>query len=208
MSLLNAERLRRDVIVIGASAGGVEALMALFQELPADMPGAIAVVLHRNPVHETRLPAVLGRRAPLPVFEPRGGEALKPGSIWVAPRDRHLIVEQNRLHVTHGPREHHTRPAIDPLFVSAARDAGSRVVGVVLSGTGDDGVRGLLAIRAAGGLSLVQDPDEARYSGMPRSALCRDDVSAALPLADLASTLAGLAAGHSMEVDTPKTAER
>jgi two-component system, chemotaxis family, protein-glutamate methylesterase/glutaminase len=208
VSILNAERLRRDVIVIGASAGGVEALMTLLEGLPTDMPGAIAVVLHRSPVHDSRLCTVLGRRAALPVREPGGGEAVQPGTIWIAPRDRHLVVERSRLRVTHGAREHHTRPAIDPLFVSAAREAGPRVVGVVLSGTGDDGVRGLLAVTAAGGLSLVQDPEEARHPAMPRNALARDDVSAALSLAELAPTLTALAAGYSVAVDAPKTADR
>jgi two-component system, chemotaxis family, protein-glutamate methylesterase/glutaminase len=201
--MLNAERLRRDVIVIGASAGGVEALLALFAEIPGDIPAAIAVVLHRSPVHETRLAGVLGRRAALPVREPSGGEALEPGVIWLAPRDQHLLVEDGRLLLSRGPRQHHTRPAIDPLFISAARAAASRVVGVVLSGTGDDGVRGLIAIKAAGGLSLVQDPEEARHAGMPRSALACDRVNAALVLSDLAPTLRALAAGDVVDVEAP-----
>lgn len=208
MSAINRERLHRDLIVIGASAGGVEALMALFAKMPADIPAAIAVVLHRSRVQETRLAAVLGRRAALPVVEPRGGETLQPGVVWLAPRDHHLVLEGGRLQLTHGPREHHTRPAIDPLFVSAARQAGSRVVGVVLSGTGDDGVRGLLAIMAAGGLCLVQDPEEARHAGMPRNALARDHVSAALSLDDLASALPALAAGDPVEAAMPREVGR
>ena len=208
MSVLNAERLSRNLIVIGASAGGVEASMALFAEIPADIPAAMAVVLHRSPVHETRLAAVLSRRASLPVVEPRDGETLRRGAIWLAPRDHHLVIDQGRLRLTHGPREHHTRPAIDPLFVSAASEAGSRAVGVVLSGTGDDGVRGLLAIMAAGGLCLVQDPKEARHAGMPRNALARDHVSAALPLEELASALIALAGGDTVEVATPRAVER
>jgi len=204
--MLNIDRVRRDVIVIGASAGGVEALMRLFSELPVDLAAAIGVVLHRSPVHETRLAMVLGRRAALPVYEAGDGDPLKPGAIWLAPRDQHLLVEDGRLRLSRGPREHHTRPAIDPLFVSAAQSYGSRVVGVVLSGTGDDGVRGLIAIKAHGGLSLVQDPAEALHAGMPRNALAGDQVNAILSLDDLASTLGALALGEAVDVDAPSLA--
>lgn len=204
--MLNIDRVRRDVIVIGASAGGVEALMRLFSELPVDLAAAIGVVLHRSPVHETRLAMVLGRRAALPVYEAGDGDPLKPRAIWLAPRDQHLLVEDGRLRLSRGPREHHTRPAIDPLFVSAAQSYGSRVVGVVLSGTGDDGVRGLIAIKAHGGLSLVQDPAEALHAGMPRNALAGDQVNAILSLDDLASTLGALALGEAVDVDAPSLA--
>jgi len=204
--MLNIDRVRRDVIVIGASAGGVEALMRLFSELPVDLAAAIGVVLHRSPVHETRLAMVLGRRAALPVYEAGDGDLLKPAAIWLAPRDQHLLVEDGRLRLSRGPREHHTRPAIDPLFVSAAQSYGSRVVGVVLSGTGDDGVRGLIAIKAHGGLSLVQGPAEALHAGMPRNALAGDQVNAILSLDDLASTLGALTLGEAVDVDAPSLA--
>ena len=137
-----------------------------------------------------------------------GGEAFEPGVIWVAPRDQHLLLEDGRLRLNRGPREHHTRPAIDPLFVSAAQTYASRAIGVVLSGTGDDGVRGLIAIKAAGGLSLVQDPDEARHSAMPLNALAGDRVNAALSLADLASTLPALAAGEAVGLGPTAAAPR
>ena len=180
--------------------------MRLFSELPVDLAAAIGVVLHRSPVHETRLAMVLGRRAALPVYEAGDGDPLKPAAIWLAPRDQHLLVEDGRLRLSRGPREHHTRPAIDPLFVSAAQSYGSRVVGVVLSGTGDDGVRGLIAIKAHGGLSLVQDPAEALHAGMPRNALAGDQVNAILSLDDLASTLGALALGEAVDVDAPSLA--
>jgi two-component system chemotaxis response regulator CheB len=193
--VVNAERIARDVIVLGASAGGVRALLDLFGGLPADFHAAIAVVLHRSPVHRSVLDVVLGRRTLLPVIEPSDGQALEGGRIYLAPRDHHLLLDGRRLRLTRGPKQHYTRPAIDPLFVSAAAAFGRRVVGVVLSGTGDDGARGLIAIKAAGGLSLVQSPDEAQYPAMPQNAVAHDRVSAALPARELAAALPVLARG-------------
>lgn len=206
--MLNAERIPRDVVVIGASAGGVEALMALFARLPAELEAVVAVVLHRSRVHESRLAEVLGRGTALPVRDARQGERPAPGTIYLAPRDRHLLVEDGRLCLSGRPREHHTRPAIDPLFVSAAQAFGSRVVGVVLTGTGTDGVHGLIAITAAGGLSLVQDPQEARYPTMPRNAIARDHVSAALTLDDLAVALPALVEGKHVDIGRTQAGSR
>jgi two-component system chemotaxis response regulator CheB len=197
--MLNSERISRNVIVVGASAGGVETLIALFGRLPADLEAVVAVVLHRSRVHQSRLAEVLGRRAALAVRDARQGERPVPGTIYLAPSDRHLLFEADHLRVDGGPREHHTRPAVDPLFVSAAQAFGPRVVGVVLTGTGDDGVHGLIAIKAAGGLSLAQDPQEARYATMPLNAITRDRVDAALPVGDLALTLAALVEGKAVE---------
>ncbi len=198
--MLNAARIPRDVVVIGASAGGIEALVALFARLPSDLQATLAVVLHRSRTFEGRLAEVLGRRARLPVQDAHEGERLSPGAIYIAPRDRHLLVEAGRLRLSGGPREHHTRPAVDPLFVSAARAYGPRVVGVVLSGTGVDGVRGLIAVKASGGLSLVQDPREARHATMPVNAITRDGVDAALSVEELAEVLPALANGDAVEV--------
>src|SRR5262249_27438159 len=156
--MINIERIRRNVITIGASAGGVEGLSYLFSLLPRDDPSAIATVLHRSPVVETRLPAVLGRRARLRVIEQADGEPFELGSIYAATRDQHLMLEDGVVRLNRGPKEHRTRPAIDPLFRSAAEAYGERVVGVLLSGFGDDGVPGLIEIKKAGGLSIVQDP--------------------------------------------------
>jgi two-component system chemotaxis response regulator CheB len=198
--MLNAGRIRRDVVVIGASAGGIEALVALFARLPSDLQATLAVVLHRSPTFEGRLAEVLGRRAALPVQEAQEGDRLRPGAIYIAPRDRHLLIDAGRLRLSGGPREHHTRPAVDPLFVSGARAYGPRVVGVVLSGTGVDGVRGLIAVKNGGGLSLVQDPQEARHATMPVNAITRDGVDAALPVEELAEVLPALASGEAVEV--------
>jgi two-component system, chemotaxis family, protein-glutamate methylesterase/glutaminase len=203
--VINPQRERRDVIVMGASAGGVAALRELFGKLPGDMEAAIAVVLHRSPVVETALASVLGWRSTLPVVEAADGVPFQRATIHVAPRDQHLSIDGTTLRLSRGPKEHYTRPAIDPLFKSASMSHGPRVVGVLLSGTGDDGVSGLISITAAGGVSLVQDPLEAAYPHMPRSALINDRVQAALPVADIAEVLAALSHGDSvsMTVGTP-----
>ena len=199
--MLNAEKVRRDIVVVGASAGGVETLRALFARLPADLEASVAVVLHRSRMHESRLAEVLGRGSALPVQDARQGVLPTPGTIYLAPRDRHLLFEAGRLCLSGGPREHHTRPAADPLFVSAARAFGPRVVGVVLTGTGADGVRGLIAIKEAGGLSLVQDLQESPYATMPLNAIRRDHVDAALSIDHLAAALPALAEGQTVDTE-------
>jgi two-component system chemotaxis response regulator CheB len=201
--VINPERVRRDVVVIGASAGGVSALRELFGKLPSDLDAAIAVVLHRSPVVESALAPVLAWRSAIPVLEVIEARLLEPGYIYVAPRDQHLRIEGKTLQLSRGPKEQHTRPAIDPLFKSAAASLGSRVVGVLLSGTGDDGVSGLIAITAGGGITLVQDPVEAAYPQMPRSAIINDRVQAALPVSDLADVLTQLARGESVVMTAP-----
>jgi two-component system chemotaxis response regulator CheB len=200
---INRDCQRRDVIVLGASAGGVAALRELLAKLPEQLDASVALVLHRSPVFESALASVLGWRAPLPVIEAVDEMPFARGCVYVAPRDQHLRIDGATLRLSRGPKEQHTRPAIDPLFRSAATSHGKRVVGVLLSGTGDDGVSGLIAITAAGGLSLVQDPSEAAYPQMPRSALINDRVEAALPVAEIADVLAQLARGKSVPVTGP-----
>ena len=193
---MNAAGIARDIVVIGASAGGVEALQALLAQLPRTLPAVVAVVIHRSPMFESRLPFVLGLRAHLPVMEPGDGDPVVPGRIYTAPRDQHLVFEDGQLHLNRGPKEHRTRPAIDPLFRSAAAAYGARVLGVLLTGLGDDGVPGFIDIKAAGGLTLVQDPAEARYPSMPRTAIAEDDVDGVLRLDDLAKAIAALGSGQ------------
>jgi two-component system chemotaxis response regulator CheB len=202
--MINTERIRRNVITIGTSAGGVEALRCLFSLLPGDVPAAIALVLHRSPVFESRLPLVLGRRTRLRVVEPADGEPFKPGSIYVAPRDQHMLLENGVLRLHRGPKEHGTRPAIDPLFRSAAEAYGERVVGVLLSGLGDDGVPGLVEIKKAGGLSIVQDPEAAPRPSMPCAAIRDDDVDAVLKVHDLAAAIVDLAKGEVVDLKPPE----
>src|SRR5262252_3717839 len=164
---LNSARSIRDIIVIGGSAGGLEALMKLLCALPPDLPAAIGVVLHRSPVLSSNLSEVIKRSSQLPVVEVNEREPLRSGHVYLAPRDRHLRFDDGILHTSRDAHQHRFRPAVDPLFVSAANVHGDRVVGVLLSGGGEDGVPGLVAIKAAGGLSLVQDPREATVSMMP-----------------------------------------
>ncbi|HEX6123143.1 MAG TPA: chemotaxis protein CheB, partial [Ktedonobacterales bacterium] len=134
-----------DLIVIGASAGGVEALITIARELPHDLPAAVCVVLHVPPHVPSLLPKILAQAGPLPATHARDQEPLLPGRIYVAPPDHHLLARQGHLRVTRGPRENRSRPAVDPLFRTAAHAYGPRVIGVVLSGALDDGTAGLIA---------------------------------------------------------------
>jgi two-component system chemotaxis response regulator CheB len=193
---INAERIARDIVVIGASAGGVPALRRFFASLPRDFPGVVSAVIHRSAVAtSSQLPAVLAYRTAQTVSEPEDGEEFERSRVYVAPRDRHLLLDADRFHLDDGPKRHFARPAIDPLFESAAFAHGPRVVGVILTGKGRDGVSGLRAIKAAGGISIAQDPSEAPSPGMPQSAIWLVHVDLVLPLAEIASAMATLAHG-------------
>jgi two-component system chemotaxis response regulator CheB len=181
-----------DIVVIGASAGGVDALVAVVRALPADLAAAVFVVLHFPPSSTSALSAILSREGPLPASTPSDREAIEPGRIYVARPDYHLLVEPGYVRLTRGPKENGHRPAVDPLLRTAARAYGPRVVGVVLSGALDDGAAGLSDIKARGGVALIQDPDEALFPGMPRSAAERVDVDFCLPVAKLGAELARL----------------
>ncbi len=185
--------VRRDVIVVGASWGGVDALRRLVSTLPPDLPAAMFVVLHVAPDATSLMPALLTRAGPLPAHHAIDGEAIHRGTIFVAPPDRHLLVERGRVRVWSGPRENRFRPAIDSLFRSAALAYGPRVAGGVLTGAQDDGTAGLAHVKAHGGATLVQDPAEAFCADMPRSALTHVHVDFCLPLVALSATLATLA---------------
>jgi two-component system chemotaxis response regulator CheB len=162
---------RHDVVVVGASAGGVEALRRLIGALDPDFDGSMFVVLHLPSNAHSALPAILSRAGPLPVQHAVDGRVPERGHIYVAPPDSHLLLKPHRMQLLKGPTENGHRPAIDPLFRSAAESYGSRVIGIVLSGVLDDGTNGLLAIAARGGLTVAQDPDDALYSAMPLSAI-------------------------------------
>ncbi len=190
---------RPGIVVIGASAGGVEAIGSLAAALPADFAAAVMVVLHIG-AHKSVLPWLLNQRGPLPACHPRDGDPIRPGHIYVAPSDHHLLVEPGRVRLTRGPRENWARPAVDPLFRSAARAYGLGVVGVILTGGLNDGTAGLFEIKRHGGLAVVQDPDEAASPGMPRSALKHVVVDHRLPLAAIPALLARLIVGGRLGV--------
>lgn len=180
------------LIVVGSSAGGVEALLTIAGGLPVDFAAPVLVVQHIG-AHHSYLPDLLRRSGPNAAKFGAHDEVPRPGTIYVAPPDHHMLIESGRLRITRGPREHHTRPAIDPLFRSAALERGPGAVGIVLSGMMDDGTAGLRAIKDGGGVAVVQDPADALEPGMPSSALSYvevDHVVTALEMPELLVTLA------------------
>lgn len=182
----------RDIVVVGTSAGGVEALRALAGGLPADFPGSVFVVMHTAPDAPGVLAQILDRAGPLPASHARNSERIRPGRIYVAPPDRHLLLEPGVVRLSRWPRENRFRPSIDPLFRSAAAVYGPRAVGVILTGGLDDGTSGLWAVKRLGGVAVVQDPEEAFMPSMPQSALDQVEVDYRLPLVEIAPLLARL----------------
>jgi two-component system, chemotaxis family, protein-glutamate methylesterase/glutaminase len=178
-----------DLIVMGASAGGVQAFRQLLKHLSPDLSAAVLIVQHTAPQGPGFLANVLGRDAALPVKEAISGEIIRQGRVYVAPPDQHLIVQGPRLQLSRGPRENRQRPAIDLLFRSAAQSYGPRTVGVVLTGYLDDGTAGLAMIKVHGGIAVVQTPDEAEAPGMPRSVMRYVPVDHCLPLAEIGPLL-------------------
>src|SRR4051794_2591749 len=166
----NEQDDRLGVVVLGASAGGVDALSTVVAGLPADLPAAVCVVLHVAPHGKSVLPHILESRGRLPACHPADREPLRPAQVYVAPPNFHLIVDRGSVRLSGEARENGLRPSVDTLFRSAALAYGPRVAGAVLSGTLDDGTAGLIAIKQHGGVVIVQDPDEALYSSMPASA--------------------------------------
>jgi two-component system, chemotaxis family, protein-glutamate methylesterase/glutaminase len=176
---------RRNIVVIGASAGGIEALQLFLGALPANLEAAVLIVLHTSNHAGSLLPQILQRACHLPTIEPKDGARIERGKVYIAPADFHMIVEGDFLRIIQGPRENHHRPAIDPLFRSAAASHGKRVVGIILTGALDDGTAGLMVVRARGGEAVVQDPDDALFSSMPQSAMEQIPDAHVLPLRDI-----------------------
>jgi two-component system chemotaxis response regulator CheB len=183
---------QRDIVVIGASSGGVEALTRLVRALPERFPAAVFVVLHVSPDARSFLPAILNRAGSLPAAHAVDQEPVRCGRIYVAPPGAQTYVNRGRISVRRGPRENGQRPAVDPLFRSAAHFYGARAIGVVLSGSLDDGSVGLRAIKEGGGIAIVQDPQEALSPSMPSNALNAAEVDYILKTDEIAAALVRL----------------
>lgn len=182
----------RNIIVIGASAGGFGALKRLVGDLPADLQASIFIVWHMSPDVRGVLPQVLDNVGSIRAAHASDNEPIAPNRIYVAPPDRHLLVENGRMRVTRGPKENRFRPAVDPLFRSAAHAYNNRVIGVVLSGALDDGTAGLWTIKHRGGLAIVQDPADAEVPSMPENARREVEVDYSVPMAEMAELLVRL----------------
>jgi two-component system chemotaxis response regulator CheB len=196
--------MNHDVIVIGASAGGLDVLLDTARRLPADLPASLFVVVHTSPSHPSHLPELLSERGPLPASHPVDGEKIARGHIYVAPPDNHLVLRPGWVEVARGPKENGHRPSVDALFRTASSAYGPRVVGVVLSGHQDCGTAGVMSIKARGGVTVVQSPDSAAVPEMPRSVLERggaDFVVQPLELPDVLARLTGAPAGPALAPD-------
>jgi|SRR5262245_43653066 two-component system chemotaxis response regulator CheB len=183
----------QDIVVVAASAGGVEALRDIVRRLPAGLPSAIFIVLHTPAHHESALPQILASVTALPVSHARHGERIQRGRIYVAPPDFHMTVARGHVWLDQGRKENYTRPAADPLFRSAAAAYGPRVIGIVLTGLDGDGAEGLKAVTTAGGYGIVQRPDTAQYPQMPKAAIAEDDPDHCLPLPEISAAIVRLA---------------
>jgi len=190
--------IKRNIIVVGTSAGGVQALCDLAKYLPEDLDASIFVVMHIG--SETMLPEILSHRGNLPAAIAEQGKEYKRGHIYCAPANCHLSIKDHVTVLTRGPRENGHRPAIDVLFRSAAREHRANVVGVLLTGGRDDGTAGLYAIKARGGVAIVQNPEEAATPDMPRNALNMVEVDFCLSLRQIADVLVQLANGTATDI--------
>lgn len=198
--------MHRDLVVIGSSSGGLEALQQIVAGLPAGFPAAALVVLHTSSSGPGLLPTILGRAGKLPANYPEDKTPIRHGHIYVAPPDHHLLVKDGVLRVLRGPRENLHRPAIDPLFRSAAVARGERVIGVVLTGLLDDGTSGLMVVRARGGAAIVQDPATAMFDAMPRHALEQVPDALVLPVEKMGEELVRLVGAELPETERARPA--
>lgn len=183
---------KRNIIVIGASAGGVFALKQLVSALPADFTASVFIVMHVSAHATSLLPEILSTAGPLDATHPVDGEVIQPGHIYVARPDHHLLIEYDQVIVKKGPKENRFRPSIDALFRSAAYTYGSQVIGIVLTGMLDDGTSGMWSVQRLDGVTIVQEPDDAAYASMPNSVLDYVDVDYCVPLVDLPALLVRL----------------
>src|SRR5690606_8650053 len=186
--------MRRDLVVIGASTGGIEALRSIAGDLPSDFPASVCAVVHMSPDSPGILASILHGASRLSARCVQTREPLIPGTIYVPRPDHHLLVEPARVIARRGRKENRFRPAVDPLFRSAAQTYGPRVIGVILTGGLDDGTAGLWTVKRLGGVAVVQDPDDALVGSMPRNACAHVQVDHCVPLREIAGLLVRLAA--------------
>jgi two-component system, chemotaxis family, protein-glutamate methylesterase/glutaminase len=186
------ERPAERLIAIGASAGGVEALTRLAADLPGDLPAAVVVVLHHPPGYQSSLAYLLAKAGPLPAVDASDGCVLVPGRILVARPGRHLVLQDGRARLLDAAPVNRVKPAIDPLFQSGAREYGPRLVAVVLTGTLNDGSAGLIAVRLAGGVAVIQEPHDALFWDMPWNAMDAAGADYCVPLSEMARLLDAL----------------
>lgn len=179
----------RNIVVIGASAGGVEAFSKLVALLPSDLPASVFIAQHVQPTHTGLLPMILERNSALPVKHADDGEVFRPGVIYVARPDHHLLIKRETLSVARGPKENLHRPSVDAMFRSAAYAHGARVISVVLTGSLDDGSAGNWTVKAFGGVTIAQDPEDAPYPDMPRNAIQYSKVDYVAPLEEIPSLI-------------------
>jgi two-component system chemotaxis response regulator CheB len=184
---------KKDIIVIGSSAGGVFALQEIVASLPLDLDASIFIVQHVSPDSQSLLPKILSHKGRLKAVHPSDGEIITKGIIYIAPPDRHMIIEHDRILIKKGPKENRFRPSIDALFRSAAYNYGPRVVGVILTGMLDDGTSGMWSVKRLGGTGIIQQPEEAAYPSMPTSVLEYVRIDYILPLSEIADKLNELA---------------
>ncbi|MDB5206878.1 MAG: chemotaxis protein CheB [Flavisolibacter sp.] len=180
---------KKDIVVIGASAGGVIALVDLFKTFPKDFDGYIFVVLHLSPFTPSVMPQILSRAGHLKAVHPKDGDSMKKNTIYIAPPDFHLLIEKDKIIVKKGPKENRFRPSIDALFRSAAYTYGSRVIGVILSGLLDDGTSGLWTVNQHGGHCVIQHPADAEFPSMPLSVIEYVEVDHAVPITEMGALL-------------------
>lgn len=185
-----------QIVVIGGSAGGLESVASILGDLPADFPAPILVVIHLHPKYTSHAAEILRRRTRLAIDDAREHETITPGKVYIAPPDRHLLVNKGTIELANTPAVNYTRPAIDRTFDSVVKAYGSKVIGIVLSGSGRDGSEGLRTIKEAGGFAIVEDPVTARFPAMPTAAVSASTVDCILPLKAIAPRLLTLLGSH------------
>ena len=181
--------MNRNIIVVGASAGGVEALTNFVKGLPEEINASVFIVLHIPSYSRSNLPQILSKVTSLSVSHPKDGQKIETGHIYVAPPDHHMLIEENKVAIKKGPKENRFRPSVDALFRSAAYVYGPRVIGIVLTGALDDGTSGMWSIKRLGGITLVQEPDEAFFPEMPLNVLEYVNVDHVVPVAKMGRLL-------------------